>query len=239
MQEQVANHFQQELMDTERNQYLNLMSGDIESAQRAEIKKIALVQNAYTVMNELNKKERELIRFRLSQSKTIKCTYCDHKGQSMVEETTSILTYLFGAIFIIMTWDYTGSYTYFFFFTLFVLPILAGIFRIQTHSCSNCLNEVKQQSIFEHLDMEDNIVEVQIASFAMIIKRRTLIYTFLVIVVLFLVQIVFQIQLANRLDIHDPLQDFVADTMHLNNRKPDPQLTWEVFQQATTGRTYK
>lgn len=61
----------------------------------------------------------------------------------MVEETTSILTYLFGAMFVILTWDHAGGYGYFFFFTLFVLPMLAGIFRIQTHSCSECLNEVK------------------------------------------------------------------------------------------------
>lgn len=80
LQDQVATHFQRELMETERNQYLNLMEGDIESAQRAEMKKMAIVKNAFTVMGELNKKERELIRFRLSQTKMIKCTFCGHQG---------------------------------------------------------------------------------------------------------------------------------------------------------------
>lgn len=130
-------------MEAERDQIINIMSGDIESARSAEIKKMKLVKNAFTVMKELDKKERDLIRFRLSQTKMIKCTFCGHKGQSIVEETTSILTYLFGAMFIMLTWDYSGSLSYFFFFTLFLLPIIAGIFRIQTHSCSQCLNEVK------------------------------------------------------------------------------------------------
>ena len=130
-------------METERNQFMNIMEGDIESAKRAEIKKIAIVQNAFTVMNELHEKEREIVRLRFSQTKMIKCTYCDHKGQSIVEETTSVLTWLFGAAYIILTWDYAGSLMYCMFFFLFVLPIFAGIFRIQTHSCSKCLNEVK------------------------------------------------------------------------------------------------
>lgn len=103
----------------------------------------------------------------------------------MVEETTSVLTYLIGAIFVILTWDWSGSLTYFFFFTLCLLPIFAGIFRIQTHSCSQCLNEVKQTSIFSNLDLDDNLLELQVASFALLIKRRTLIYTLIVLIVLF------------------------------------------------------
>lgn len=109
---------------------MNIMVGDIESARQNEVKKMQLVKNAYSVMKELNDNERKLIRYRLSPTKMIKCSFCEHKGQSVVEETTSVLTYLFGAIFIILTWDWSGSLTYFFFFTLCLLPIFAGIFRI-------------------------------------------------------------------------------------------------------------
>ena len=45
---------------------ISIMQGDIESARRNEMKKIQLVKNAFSVMHELDKKERELIRFRLS-----------------------------------------------------------------------------------------------------------------------------------------------------------------------------
>jgi hypothetical protein len=87
--------------------------------------------------------------------------------------------------------------------------------------------------------MEDNIVELQIASFALIVKRRTLIYTFLIVVVLFLAQALFQVRLADRLDLHDPLQDLISDTMHMGSSKPDPSITWEVFHRATSGKTQK
>jgi len=56
------------------------MTGDIEEARRAEVKKAAIITNAYQVMNELNKQERKLIKFRLNQTKLIKCKFCDHKG---------------------------------------------------------------------------------------------------------------------------------------------------------------
>ena len=82
-------------------------------------------------------------------------------------------------------------------------------------------------------------MELQIASFALIIKRRTLIYTFLIVMVLFMTQAIFQVQLADRLDIHDPLQDFISDTIHLSNSEPDPSITWEIFHRATSGRTQK
>ena len=105
--------------------------------------------------------------FRLSPSKHIKCKFCGEKGQSIVEESTSILTYIVFAIYLILTWEWGlknrspfGFYGYFAFAFLIVLPLIGGIFRIQTHSCKNCLNEVRQDSIFSSIDMEDNILDM-------------------------------------------------------------------------------
>ena len=75
-----------------------------------------------------------------------------------MEESTSILTWLFLAIFMIITWDRAEGFTYFFLLTCIIMPCVAGVFKIETHSCKNCLNEVKQQSIFSYLDLEDEIV---------------------------------------------------------------------------------
>ena len=90
----------------------------------------------------------------------IKCKFCDHKGQSIVEESTSLLTYLFLALYMLFTWQWSDGFMYWFIIAVFILPILAGLFRIKSHSCKNCLNEVKQESLFNNLDFDDDIAEI-------------------------------------------------------------------------------
>ena len=103
------------------------------------------MQNAEAVMQQLDKQERKLVEVRLGQTKQIKCMFCGHKGQSFMEETTSVITYLVFAILILGTWDWIIASTWIYPIVLifFVLPVIAGFFRIQTHSCRECLNEVK------------------------------------------------------------------------------------------------
>ena len=122
-----------------------LMEGDIEAAQQTEFEQMQILQDAGEIMHELEEQENAIIRFRLGQSKTIKCKYCDHKGQSTVEESTSIITFMLFTMIILATRDYLFSFTWMYvsFQLLFVLPFLAGILRIQTHCCPECLNEVK------------------------------------------------------------------------------------------------
>ena len=130
--------------------------------------------------------------FRLQGSKTIKCIYCDHKGQSMVHETTSVITYILSGIFMMFTWEYTASWLYIWSLLFIVIPFIGGIFRIQIHSCKNCLNEVKQSSIFNYLDLDDNVFDMAIGNFALVIKRKTLLYSLCVVLAALLSFFVFE-----------------------------------------------
>ena len=83
-------------------------------------------------MAELEKQEERLIRIKTAPTKAIKCMFCDHKGQSMVEETTSVITYFVLIIIIFATWDWIIAETWLYPFSILfiVLPMVAGFFRI-------------------------------------------------------------------------------------------------------------
>lgn len=85
---------------------------------------------------------------------------------------------------VVGTWDWkiARSFIWFLSLFLFILPIIAGFFRIQTHSCAKCLNEVQQQSIFSYLDMDDEICSFKAGAFGLIVKRRSLLYSIVVLV---------------------------------------------------------
>ena len=73
-------------------------------------------------------------------------------------------------------------------------------------------------------------MELQVASFALLIKRRTLIYTALVLAVLFTAQLLFSVKLADKLDVHDPLQEYLKEVMHLESlAQVDKSITWAGF----------
>ena len=56
----------------------------------------------------------------------------------MVEETTSVISYLVIAMIIMATWDWkiASSWLYTLSLIFCIFPIIAGFFRIQSHSCS-------------------------------------------------------------------------------------------------------
>ena len=110
----------------------------------------------------------------------------------MVNETTSVITWFLSAIFMMLTWEYTASWLYIWSLLFIVIPFIGGIFRIQTHSCKNCLNEVKQSSIFSYLDLEDNVFDMSIGNFALVIKRKTLLYSLCVVLAALLSFFVFE-----------------------------------------------
>ena len=177
--------------------------------------------------------------FRLSPTKHIKCIYCDTKGQSMVEESTSVLTFFGLFFFFMLTWswgvtnsDHYGRLVYFTFVLFILFPILAGIFRIQTHSCRNCLNEVKQSSIFSNLDLDDNIVDIQISNFGMLIKRRTLLYSLIVIVVGALMVIVWDKKYGQP----GSYMAFISDD-YSSDVKPNYEVTYHRFHSAFSNRS--
>jgi hypothetical protein len=147
-----------------------------------------------------------------------------------VEESTSIITYLIFFILILLTWtsSFASSIWYFILMLFFVLPILGGIFRIQTHSCPKCLNEVRQNSIFSKLDIDDNICDIKVGNLGMIIKRRTLLYFAIVCLVTLTTYLV----MANQ-DI-DLLQENLRNGGNANNRLDmkvaNKEMTWSIFQ---------
>jgi hypothetical protein len=58
-------------------------------------------------------------------------------------------------------------------YSLALAPFILGIFVQQKHRCPKCLNYIREDSVLNMLD--DNILEVQIWSFGLLIKRRSLI----------------------------------------------------------------
>ena len=53
---------------------------------------------------------------------------------------------------------------------------------------------MKQSSIFNYIDPEDNVVDVAIGNFAMVIKRKTLMYSLCVVIVALFGFFVFEYQ---------------------------------------------
>lgn len=83
-------------------------------------------------MHQLEKQEEQLIFMQLAQTKTIICNFCGHKGQSEVEDETSIITYFILLMIIVGTYDFkiAQSMLWYLFLFLIVLPVIAGLLRI-------------------------------------------------------------------------------------------------------------
>ena len=98
----------------------------------AQFEEAVMMQNASLFMQELELQEQKLLLIQMAQTKIIKCNYCGHKGQSMVEETTSVISYLVIAIIVMVSWDWqiASSWIYPLSFLLCIFPIVAGFFRI-------------------------------------------------------------------------------------------------------------
>ena len=65
-----------------------------------------------------------------------------------------------------------------FFFLIFV-PFVVGLLRKQMHRCPKCMNEIREESVFESLN--DNILEISLCQFGILVKRRTLLKGLLLI----------------------------------------------------------
>ena len=98
----------------------------------------------------------------MGMAKRIKCPYCEHKGQSHLEESTPFYTYIICFIIYLAL----GMYS------IVIFPCILGILRDQKHRCPKCHNEIKEDSLFSSL--EDNIISFNIGKFGLLITRRTL-----------------------------------------------------------------
>ena len=78
-----------------------------------------MMGEASLVIDSLKMQEREIQYFQMGQVKRIKCPYCEHKGQSVLEEQTPIYAYLLCfALYILVG-----------FYAVILMPCIAGILR--------------------------------------------------------------------------------------------------------------
>ena len=78
-----------------------------------------MVGQAAMVIDSLEQQEAEMKYFRYGMAKRIKCPYCEHKGQSVLEESTPIHAWLLCfAVYILM-----GIYSF------VVMPCIIGLLR--------------------------------------------------------------------------------------------------------------
>ena len=128
------------------------------------------IAQAEEVMEHLALEKENVQEFRQNLAKKIKCVFCEHKGRSLVETEQPWASYLISAVLI-----YLISYG-----SLLLIPFVFGILIRQIHRCPKCLNQIREESIFESL--EDTILEVNLCQFGLLLKRRTLVKGLILIV---------------------------------------------------------
>ena len=80
---------------------------------------MAMMGEAAIVLQRLENTEREMKYFRMGAAKRIKCFYCEHKGHSILEETTPFYVYILCFV----------SYLLLGLYCLVIVPCIVGIFR--------------------------------------------------------------------------------------------------------------
>ena len=80
---------------------------------------MGMMCEASMVIDSLKQQEREIRYFKMGVAKRIKCPYCEHNGQSVLEESTPILAYLVSfALYLLIG-----------FYAVLLMPCIAGILR--------------------------------------------------------------------------------------------------------------
>ena len=78
-----------------------------------------MVGQAAMVLDSLEQQEEEMRYYRMGMAKRIKCPYCEHKGESHLEESTPL--YAFILCFILFL--FLG------FYSMVLLPCVLGVLR--------------------------------------------------------------------------------------------------------------
>ena len=105
------------------------------------------------------------------RSTKIKCPFCDAVSLSIVEYRPSFIGYLLTILAMLL----------FGILSLVLLPVLVSLTKSAIHRCAKCLNEVKTNSYFGFSSMEDKLVTLQIGKLGVILTRRLLLYTALIV----------------------------------------------------------
>lgn len=123
--------------------------------------------------------------------------------------------------------------------SLVLLPVLVSLTKSAIHRCAKCLNEVKTNSYFGFSSMEDKLVTLQIGKLGVILTRRLLLYTALIVTAMLAIYTFVWIESSHNHEIA-PLTDITWDefrtevghTAWMNN----PRKTQILFEQKYLGR---
>lgn len=85
------------------------------------------------------------------------------------------------------------------------------------HRCPKCLNEIREESIFDSLN--DNILEMSVFNFGILVKRRTLLKALIFVLACFACGYFWQQQNS----------DLGRLAKILEHRKPNLDLTWQKY----------
>jgi len=156
------------------------------------------------VIDSLEQEEAKMKYFQYGMSKRIKCPYCEHKGRSMLEESTPIYTWLL----CLAVYLFLGLYSF------VLMPCIIGLLRDQIHRCPKCHNEIKEDSIFSSLD--DNLVSFNLGSFGVLITRRVLLKLFVGVICAGIASVSYEYVIE-------------GPAWYLEGREADTSITWHDF----------
>ena len=163
-----------------------------------------MTYQAAMVLDELEHEEAKMKYFQYGMSKRIKCPYCEHKGRSLLEESTPITAWLlcFAVFLLLGMWS------------LLIMPCILGILRDQRHRCPKCHNEIKEDSIFSSLD--DNLLGFNIGSFGILVTKRILLKLLIAVICIGLTSLTYE---------------YVVEgpAWYLDGREADLSITWDNF----------
>ena len=80
---------------------------------------LMMVGEASMVIDQLEQQEEELVRFKMGQTKSIKCPFCQHVGRSVMEESNPPIAYVL-CVVLLLLFGYLG---------VILFPCLLGVFR--------------------------------------------------------------------------------------------------------------
>lgn len=101
-----------------------------------------------------------------SQSKKVKCPYCNAVSYSIVEYRTNFLGYML-AVFSVFLFG---------FLAIILMPFLVSLTKVALHRCAKCLNEVKSDSFFDFESLEDKVIAINHGNMGIIMTRKHLLY---------------------------------------------------------------
>lgn len=101
-----------------------------------------MVSTADEMLGALEHKKDELEEIKRNLGRKIKCVYCEHESRSIVKESWPWAA----PLIVILAFLALGI------MACVLVPCILGVLRRQIHCCPRCLNQIREESVFECLD---------------------------------------------------------------------------------------